>query len=235
MTKTLALPRGSGSGRRMALRGRPRVESGEWSQEREDGWGGGWPHPSHPSQYLLILSPVTTCVTMITILLALTQVTLGKWPSLHHYHCHYHCHRRAGLDVSLQSCGGDRGQAAPVRDVRGRGRAPVSLHQRDARLQRQVVQERQGVLQVGSAAPLMAKWAEFMKISASLAGFITFNPLQLSPGQGWSNNNSQCWGNHSWCKWHVRQLSASILARTHVDILPLFSPHYRVSPLSSQN
>ena len=30
-----------------------------------------------------------------------------------------------------------------------------------------------------------AKWAEFMKISASLAaGFITFNPLQLSPGQG---------------------------------------------------
>ena len=30
----------------------------------------------------------------------------------------------------------------------------------------------------------LAKWAEFMKISDSLAGFITFNPLQLSPGQG---------------------------------------------------
>ena len=25
------------------------------------------------------------------------------------------------------------------------------------------------------------------------------------------------------------------MARTHVDILALFSPHYRVSPLSSQN
>ena len=32
--------------------------------------------------------------------------------------------------------------------------------------------------------PAAAKWAEFMKISASLPGFITFNPLQLSPGQG---------------------------------------------------
>ena len=31
-----------------------------------------------PSQYLLILRPVITCVIMITILLALTQVTLGK-------------------------------------------------------------------------------------------------------------------------------------------------------------
>ena len=98
MTKTLALPRGSGSGRRMAPRGRAREESeesGEWSQEREDGWGRGW-HPSHPSQYLLILSPVTTCVIMITILLALTQVTLGKWCQ-HHHHCHYHS-VIAGLD-----------------------------------------------------------------------------------------------------------------------------------------
>ena len=92
------------------------------------------------------------------------------------------CHRRAGLDVSLQSCGGDRGQAAPVRDVRGRGRAPMSLHQRDARLQRQVVQERQGVLQVGSPAK-MAKWAEFMKISASLAASLHLIHCSYLPGK----------------------------------------------------
>ena len=56
---------------------------------------------------------------------------------------------RAGHAVALQPGGGGGGAAASVRAVRGRGGAPVSLHQRHASLQRQVVQERQGVLQVG--------------------------------------------------------------------------------------
>ena len=41
--------------------------------------------------------------------------------------------------------------------------------------------------------------------------------LQLSAGQARSNNNSQCWGNHSWCKCHVRQQSESILSRHWTD------------------
>ena len=56
---------------------------------------------------------------------------------------------RAGHAVALQPGGGGGGAAAAVRAVRGRGGAAVPLHQRHAGLQRQVVQERQGVLQVG--------------------------------------------------------------------------------------